>query len=200
MKSPAIFWLWFQANESRFRNIEVPEKEDLLDEFMGQLHEFSGDLWFELGGHPDGPHELIITAEGNFQAFNEVRRLIDAAPQIPGWEFIAFKPAQGFDFVTSYEGLNFAPAATWFLPLVSREDPDFLGLRVAFAHFDPKNKETFLAAAYIMLEAGLGELITAERIQHVEVGLLPSSPEAAGYIEICELSDYLSFLERQAGA
>jgi len=200
MQNPASFWQWFQANESRFRDIEVPEKEELLDEFMEQLHEFSDDLWFELGGHPDGPRELIITAEGNLDAFHEVRRLIGAAPLVPGWELIAFKPAHGFDFVTNYEGLTLAPEATWFLPLESREDPDSFGLRVAYAHFDPKQQPKFLAATYIVLEAGLGELVTAERIHHVEVGLLPSSPEAAGYIEMRELSDYLAFRARSAGA
>lgn len=200
MKNPAIFWRWFQANESRFRDIEVPEKEELLDEFMAQLHEFSDDLWFELGGHPDGPCELIITAEGNLNAFHEVRRLIGAAPHAPGWEFIAFKPAHGFDFVTSYAGLKFAPEATWFLPLESREDPESLGLRVAYAHFDPARRQDFQSATRIILEAGLGELTTAERIQHVEVGLLPSAPEAEGYIEISELSEYLAFHARRAGA
>jgi hypothetical protein len=199
MKNPASFWQWFRANESRFRNVEVPEKEQLLDEFMAQLHEFSDELWFQLGGHPNGPHDLIITAEGNLDAFHKVRRLVGAAPQIPGWQFIAFKPAHGFDFVTSYRGLTFAPEATWFLPLESREDPESLGLRVAYAHFDPSRQQDFLTAAYIMLEGGLGELVTAERIQYVEVGLLPSVPEAAGYIEINELSDYLVFRARRAG-
>lgn len=199
MTNPASFWQWFQANESRFRDIEVPEKEELLDELMEQLHQFSENLWFELGGHPDGPHELIISAEGRVEAFHEVRRLIGTAPKIPGWVLIAFKPAHGFDFVTSYAGLKFAPEATWFLPLESQENPESLGLRVAYAHFDPTRLQDFLAATRIMLEAGLGELATAERIQHVEVGLLPSRPDAEGYIEISELSAYLAFRARHAG-
>ena len=194
MNDPAKFWSWFQQNERRFRNLEGAEKEELLDEVLDHLQMFSEHLWFEIGG-PEEACELIISAEGRREAFHDVRRLVATAPAMPGWTVIAFKPAQGFDFVTRYADLTFAPEATWFLPLSLEDDADALGLRVAYAHYEATNEHVFRAATFLMLEAGLGELITAERIQHVEVGPLPSSPEHSGYTLLTELPNYLALLE-----
>jgi hypothetical protein len=76
--------------------------------------------------------------------------------------------------------------------MISKQQPELLGLRLAFAHFNAKQERKFLSAAYIMLEAGLGELSAAEYIAHVEVCLAPSMPESEGYRALPELPDYLA--------
>jgi hypothetical protein len=64
--------------------------------------------------------------------------------------------------------------------------------RDAFAHFEQNKKQQFLAAAYVMLEAGLGELAAAQEVAHVEVCLAPSSPEVSGYRSLRSLPGYLN--------
>src|SRR4051812_9694410 len=91
-----VFWRWFAKHQARFRSVEVPEKEGLLDEIQHHLHAYCPDLFFEIGGFPGGTTELIITAAGRRALFPQVRELVSAAPPIDGWSFIAFKPAQGF--------------------------------------------------------------------------------------------------------
>jgi len=192
MSRATRFWSWFSSNERRYRDLDVPEKEQLLDELLEQLHAFDRNLWFEIGGGSDGPRELVITAEGNLSAFPALRELCRSAPSIPEWTVVSFKQPQGFDFTTEYEDITVAPAATWFLPLDSQQQPELLGLRLAFAHFETSRQRQFLAAAYVMLEAGLGELTAAEHITHVEVCLAPSSPESEGYRVLPELPEYLA--------
>ncbi len=197
MKDQRIFWDWFRANEYKYRNVEVPEKEQLLDEILGALHTYSPDLWFETGTADDGVQELIISAEGNPDYFSKVRTLIAAAPPVTNWRFIAFKPAMGFEFNTDYEGITFSPDSTWFLPLRVGSDPTALGIRIAYSHFDESRRGDFLAGTYIMLECALGELALAERIQQIEVTFLPSSPETSGYYPVTELQNYL---DRRVGS
>lgn len=192
MNAASKFWSWFVANEQRYRDIEVPEKEELLSELQENLQSFCSDLWFEVGGPPDGPRELVITAEGNLTAFPALRELCRAAPSLPGWTVVAFKQPQGFEFTTQYEDIVVAPEATWFLPLYSKQDPNLLGLRLAFSHFNSSRERQFRTASYIMLEAGLGELLVAELIAHVEVCLAPSVPESQGFRPLNTLADYLS--------
>ncbi len=191
MKYQREFWTWFERNATRFRDVEVPEKESLLDELQEALHCYCPHLWFETGRADDGTNELIISAEGDRSYFSAVRTLVAAAPKVPGWRFIAFKPGCGFEFDTVYEGVTFSPKATWFLPLRSKSDPLSLGVRVGYAHFDQAREQIFATGTFIMLECALGELALAESVQHIEVVALPSSPESSGYLPLPELSNWL---------
>lgn len=191
MEDEREFCEWFEQNEKRFRDIEVPEKEQLLDELLGVLHEYCSDIWFETGKANDGINELIISAEGNQNFFSAVRMLVAAAPLVAGWRFIAFKPGNGFDFETFYEGIKFSAGATWFLPLRSHSDPSSFGIRIGCAHFDQAREQVFMAGTFIMLECALGELVLAEQVQHIEVVALPSSPESSGYLPLAELADFV---------
>lgn len=191
MQEQREFWTWFGANEARFRDLEVEEKEALLDELQESLHRYCSELWFETGCATDGINELIISAEGNLDYFSAVRTLVAAAPDIAGWRFIAFKPAVGFEFSTSYEGIIFDPATAWFLPMRSNSDPTRRGVKVGYAHFESARSEDFLAGTFLMLDSALGELHFAEQLHHVEVVALPSSPESSGYVPLRNLEEFL---------
>lgn len=189
MGDQRIFWSWFERNEQRFRDVEVAQKEQLLDELLEVLHGYCPNLWFETGRADDGVSELIISAEGNTEYFSAVRTLVATAPPIHGWRFIAFKPAMGIDFDTRYAGITFSPKTAWYLPLRSSSDPTALGLRIGYAHFDPTRSQDFLTGTYIMLGCMLGELVLGEHVQHIEVTALPSSPASSGYSPLSEIVD-----------
>jgi len=191
MRDELEFWEWFERNEAKFRDVDVPEKEELLDELLAKLQAYCEALWFETGTADDGIHELIISAEGDVDHFSAVRKLVASAPPIGGWRFIAFKPANGFDFDTEYQGITFSPEATWFVRLRSPKNPSALGIRVGYAHYDAARHESFMTGTCIMLECALGELAFAESVHHVEVSGLPSSPESSGYVPISELVNFV---------
>ena len=188
----ARFWRWFAENASRYRRLDVPEKEDLLNELQAALQAYNADLWFEVGGAPEGPRELVISAEGKRSAFGAVRALVAAAPLIPGWKAVAFKPRQGFEFVTSYEDITVAPDAAWFMPVESKNEWEGIDICVAYSHFEEKRRRQFEAATYVMLEAGLGEIAAAELINVIEVRAAPENPEIAGYLLLEALPRYLA--------
>lgn len=200
MNDPRAFWRWFQSAHQRLAALRGRRDEALLDELQDQLQRCSPDLWFEIGGPPDGPMELIISAEGDPDYFDDVRELIACAPPVPEWEFIAFKPAQGFGFRTEYDDVVVDPALSWFLPLESAAHPNAFGLRVAVPGFTDELAQNFRAAVYIVLETGLGELAAAEAVQYLEVAAPPDAPEAEGYIELNELVAYLAWRTRRDAA
>lgn len=193
MTDPRRFWNWFAGAESRLRAFRHGRDDALLDELQGVLQSYSPGLWFEIGGHPDGPMELVICAEGDEEYFDDVENLVRCAPKAEGWKFIAFKPPQGFEFKTEYEGVLVDPAQCWFLPLNSNDEPPELGLRVAVPGLSPTQEKQYRAAVYIAIETGLGELQAWKTIKHVEVVSMPTSPEAEGYIELNELEKYLAW-------
>jgi hypothetical protein len=193
--STANFWSWFVSAKSRLERFDQAERDALLDEIQEHLQEYSPGLWFEIGGHPSGPHEFVVSAEGDTRYFDDVRALVEAAPPCQGWQFIAFKPAQGFEFTTEYNDISIKPTECWFLPLVSASQPKAIGLRIGIPGYEMSLAKAYLSACHIVLDTGLGELRSAECIHHLEVCALPPEPESEGYIALPELDSYLRWSE-----
>lgn len=191
MTTPADFWQWFAANEGPLKDRRHPGREALADELLERLQQVSGKLWFEMGVLKDGSGHLVITAEGDAEAFPDVAALVEAAPAIEGWEITAFKPARGFGFVLNRSGIAIDPREARFVTLEDPDDPDFFGIEVGYAHYEHAREDDFLDATYTMLEVGIGELDLAEHVHHVQAGPLPDDPESAGYLTLDRLRGLL---------
>jgi hypothetical protein len=197
MSKEENFWEWFKRNNSKYfylNQIDSPEKrEKLLNEFLEQLHEYCDKLYFEIGGFPNEPQELIISAEGDIKYFHNVELLVSKAPKINDWQIIAFKPPMGTNFVTKYEDIKLDPSEIWFLPLDNKNDPKSLGLRIYLPDYKPQKEKTFLEGCYQVIDAILGEKSSALDIDHLELRKLPEEPEKEGLIELSELPKYISW-------
>ena len=198
-KSEAQFWAWFSKRHDEYRSVDrSTNSEDLLDRFQEQLHRYDDRLYFEISEPlKDGSNELIITAEGIRERFSKVEALVAAAPKIPEWTIIAFRPALGFEFVHEYGELKIDPRKLWFLPLIAKSAPSILGLRVGLPAFDEAAEDKIKNSVWIILDTGLGEQICAERIRHLEVVVLPEKPEEEGFIELPELPEYLAWTDKR---
>ena len=192
-----IFWEWFKINNSRYfylnQIVSSEEKANLLDDFLEQLHEYCDKLYFEIGGFPNEPQELIISAEGDKDYFHKVEELISKAPKINDWQIIAFKPPMGADFITEYEDIKLNPQKIWFLPLDNKNNPTELGLKLYLPNYIPKKEKTFFEGCYQVLDTILGEKSFALDINHVELDKLPMNPEKKGLIELPELPKYIAW-------
>jgi hypothetical protein len=190
------FWRWFQLHLADLNALHDPEAP-LWDVVVAQLKQVDKHLWFELSSPDAGDREFIITAEGNVDAFAITDTLVARAPKIPGWQFIALKPPMGFDFKTTYEGIEFSPRSMWFLPLESSSRPRDLGLRIGVPNFTSAIERQAKNGVLVILDTALGERTAALGIQHIEVCLLPDLPETKGYIELNELPAYIEWRKRK---
>ncbi len=191
MASESDFWVWFTNNQKTIESYEYGD-EKLLDDILLELHKYNENLYFEFSTH-DEINEFIVSAAGDNELFDSVFKLVASAPSLDNWEFIALKPAMGFEFVTTYEGVDYDPETIWFLPLVSNSNPKKLGLRVGIAGYNSEIHKNSENAIWILLDAGLGELKTAQEIHHVETVELPDNHEEKGYIEMKEIDAYLNW-------
>ena len=188
----ALFWQWFANHEPDLKMLSTSD-DSFWDVILDQLKKVDGRLWFEMSSHETAPREFVVTAEGKIEAFPVVSALVDAAPAIEGWEFVALKPPMGFDFTTTYEGVRFDPGQMWFLPLDSKSRINYLGLRVGIEGLRQEDESMAHTAVLVILDTGLGERSAALDIQYTEVTELPPDPLLAGYIELTELADYISW-------
>jgi hypothetical protein len=190
------FWCWFQSHRSDFDAL-TDTNAPFWDIAVGQLQRLDEHLWFELSQPNGDAREFIVTAEGHEEVFPLADAIVDRAPKIPGWQFLALKPPMGFDFQTTYEGISFDPRSMWFLPLDSRSRPQDLGLRVGVPNLTPAVKRQAQNAVLVILDTALGERAAALDIQFLEVSTLPESPDSQGYIELCELPKYIEWRKRK---
>lgn len=104
------FWDWFAANQQvlakEFTDLEDVDENDIsevtyakvesvLGQMMEELHKYDDRLFPFCGLTDDGKVELIITAEGNVEAFSSAHSIVNAAPDFEKWDVIALKPRVG---------------------------------------------------------------------------------------------------------
>ena len=191
--SPSSFWIWFRGFADRISSEDVPDA--LQEELISQIHCFDPRLFFLISTNST-PHELIVTADGNRDAFASANTLVAAAPELDNWKFIALKPPLGFCFRHTDGSISLDVSTLWFKPLKSAKDPSALGIVLGFPDADSILKNQSVDTAYTILETGLGELACAQDIAHVSVDDLSDDPGADGYLEISHLADYITFHKR----
>ncbi len=191
------FWDWFKKHNKSYLFVdEVDEdvREQLLNDLQDHLHEYCDQLYFQVGGMPGEDQDLIITAEGNSDFFEQVETLVNNAPVIDNWKFVAFIQQINDLDTTNFEGVELRPREMWFLPLESAGMPKSIGIRVCTPNYDiVKESKWFKAAVYKVLDAVLGEKSFAMDIDHIAFGLLPTNPAEQGMIELSELPAYVKW-------
>ena len=195
MSKEQQFWDWFKVNEAKYFFLnqinDDNEKERLLDDFLSHLHEYCNQLFFEVGGHPNEKQDLIITAEGDTDFFDEVENLVKKAPQLEYWNVLAFKPVRE-DYITEYNNIKLDPKTMYFIPL-NNNDPKQIGLRIYIDNYTSSNKEDFLTATYLVLDNIVGEKSNALDIGYMEIESLSSISEREELIELTKLPRYIKW-------
>ena len=91
-RSPeARFWKWFTEQESQLFAFETNQERN-ISELLQELHRINESLTFEIGSETEGIREFIISADGHRDVFPFVIRLADAAPPLPRWRIVKFRP------------------------------------------------------------------------------------------------------------
>ena len=200
MDTTSQFWNWFKDNNKAYtflNSVDEEVKEKLLNDFLEQLHKYCDSIYFEIGGYPDEAQELIITAEGDKNYFDKVQELVNAAPKIDHWTFIAFKPPMPDNFKSKWDDLELNTEDMWFLPLSNDKTQD-LGIRIYFNNQNLiKDNETLTPLLYKMLDTIVGEKSFALDIDYVDTDLLPDEPEEEGLYPILELPKYIEWYKSQ---
>lgn len=86
------FWKWFQKNEDQLFNFER-NQEPIFDDLQKRMTAVAQNLTFLFGPiRDDGKREFIISADGRAESFPAVEALHDAAPLLPRWIWIKYRP------------------------------------------------------------------------------------------------------------
>lgn len=165
MPSPeSTFWRWFQANEQALLAV-VTAQEPVCDALLEEMQRVHPDLTFEFGPLEDGGREFVVSAGGIKEAFPAVERLAAAAPPLPRWTIIPFRPGR-----EGMERLQLGPVTLVASEVLVRAEPDGdkVGITLALPGFRPTAQQLWEQAGFLFLDALLGEYLVETRIGFIE--------------------------------
>ena len=191
---PQEFWSWFKENLDTLNKYE-PGMEGVLDLISGALRAYNPKLAFEISQPVNGVREFVISAEGVIDEFQSVIDLYEARPELEGWEIIAFRPKMPLEYIVNYGGLQLDPADLW---IYWREDEGNFDLIVYFPDYRDEQRNTFVEAAYILLDMAIGEYYVTAGIRYIDHQKLPESPEQYGLIPFKSLPEvFFDYIDRK---
>lgn len=195
--NPGIrFWEWFEQNQAQFlfvHQVDELEQQRMLNEFTQKLKEFNPELYFVIGTVTESDQELTITAEGNKDQFLSVLELVNCAPDINGWNIIAYKQPKGVDFTIEFKEHVIDPRNLYFRPLATKADPSALGIRVALPNYTQSNREQLMDVTYLILDTLLGEISFAEDISYIDIIGMSEDMNESPFIPLERLAEFIEW-------
>ena len=186
----AKFWEWFAKNsETYYDQIEGSDsKEVLFDKLNTKLAMVSNGLTWEFSPLlENGTRELTISADGIKEFFPDVKKLVEAAPEIPNWKINAFRQrVPGNDLKINFGEFTLSYSDIFFK---SSDEDEKIGLELYLRDFN--GEEEKLSATYILLDALIGEYDTETIIGSMDWKKLDDSmiEELSQFHKIQEIVD-----------
>ena len=130
-----------------------------------EMHKLNPSLTFEFGPIEDGKREFVISADGVKEAFPQVEALYAAAPSLPRWKFIRFRPRRK-PMDVKYGGVS-VRAASVTVQLV--QNGQVADVTVFIPNYSEADRKTFGAIAFLLLDGALGEYDVETRVGQINV-------------------------------
>ena len=163
------FWQWFQDHSRRLFAFEA-DRERVFDELTSALHRVDKGLTFEFGPIQEGKREFVVSADGIRDHFAAVRKLVAAAPSMPEWIVVPFRPPKSIDLVLDYAGYRLGPDDVWF---TASPEPGRVGLTLFLRGLTEDNRATLGNASFILLDNALGEFAVETQVGSIQWMPLP---------------------------
>ncbi|MCL4679106.1 MAG: hypothetical protein KJ017_11015 [Alphaproteobacteria bacterium] len=166
------FWRWFLHNRPLIERYAV-ETDAVVDAVQSQINLISSHLSFELGQAADGTFEFIISAGGVKRLIPRVTRLYNAAPAIPGWRVMAFKPRHSTPQI-EYGGEKFSISDFYYASQVGEDGKT--NLRVCIRGYNRRREKMYGMVGFLFLDTVIGEYDVMTNLGAIEFGDIPPGP------------------------
>ena len=202
MHNTEQFWQWFTNHNEQLimlGDMSEQQRTDLEKTLQEELTAYCDGLSYEMGDPTPNGRRLTFSAEGDTELFSHVVDLVDTAPDLDWWEFVAFRQAVETPVIVRFGPYSFNTSQMHFMQLECEEEPDILGLRIAMA--DPKpDDEDQLVGLYTTIETIIGEFDCATLVGYMEACPLPAEPFQEGFRPLNDLPQFVEWFKQQRDA
>lgn len=203
MKTITLFWEWIQYNEQTLRNLrnEKPKVQKMFLFWLDKhLHYYCEGLEciIMFPANDSNPIQLVISACGNPEFFEQVITLVDAAPKLINWQFTAFiQPTQSIDEMEAgldkpyvYKDITLKASELKFMPF-EYENEKKIDMVVYLKNFTVLcHNKNLLHVVFIIMQDIIGEKSLFENINFVELAQMPIE-ESNELIYLYDLQFYI---------
>ena len=162
------FWNWFIQNQISCMKIIDADETDLIDEVLINLVKIQRGLAVEFEKLKD-KYVMTISADGIEDYFGIVQEIINRAPTLENWEFIAFRQPYGKEQVAritiNVSGFTLDPKQIKFSPLI--EDGN-LYIQIFSADINEETKNKIGYGCLMLLDNIIGEYNCVKMISGFE--------------------------------
>lgn len=193
------FWKWFtEHNEQLTMLDDLDEKESnaLLEEMQKVLDGYCEGLTYEIGDQTNNGRTVTFSAEGDTDLFKYVTDLVEEAPDLDWWEFVAFKQPKGKGLKVTFDKYRFDTKKMYFMELENEESPDMVGLRVALEN-PVEGDDDQLVGVYVTIEALIGEFDCATLVGYLDVCPIPAEPFKEGFKPMDDLPEFIEWFKNR---
>lgn len=198
MSCAEAFWVWFERSANQVRDdLRAYHETRKLSQLIAadierKLQEAWPGLVHEVGQAADDVFELIVSADGILERFPSVIECVKAAPRIPGWRVIAFRPRRNtLPESLTFEGSTFSQQD--FLYVANLRE-NRLDIDVLFRGTLPIDDRRVVGASFIFLDCALGEYDVTTRIGRIEHRSLP--PDTRASADALDLTHLVLLVDR----
>lgn len=193
------FWKWFCDNNEQLTMLDDLEENvanTLLEDMQKALDGYCEGLTYEIGDQTPNGRTVTFSAEGDIDLFKYVTDLVEAAPDLDWWEFVAFKQPKGKGLKVTFDKYRFDTKKMYFMELENEESPDMVGLRVALEN-PVEDDDDQLVGVYVTIEALIGEFDCATLIGYLDVCPIPAEPLKEGFKKMDDLPEFIEWFKNR---
>jgi hypothetical protein len=186
------FWNWFTENQIRLKKFEEnPDK--YLNEVLAQAKKIKPGLAIEFEPPKNGIINMTISADGDRNLFDIVKAIIDKAPKLAGWHFIAFRQRMTIEQVKGMklkaQDHELDPGKMKFFPVING---DTLDLIIYATGITEENYNQVAYGGLLLLDNILGEYDCVTKVRSYDFHNMPvKKEELEGLLPLLDLAAYV---------
>jgi hypothetical protein len=183
------FWEWFVSNEKRLRAIQN-DSTQTLSQIGDRARKIDSGLAIEYEPPINGIINVTVSADGNRDLFPLVQRIVQKAPKIEGWTFVAFRQRVPMKGITlKMQSIELDPEKMKFFPLPSGDSLDVI---LYANNVTEDNFNQMAYASLLLVDNILGEYDCVKKVRKYDLHNMPTSKEQLkGVMPLLDLPEYV---------
>ena len=186
--------MWFKENEKRLRKFEQ-DPDKYLNEISKEAKKIQSGLVIELEPPKNNLITMTISADGVRELFIIVKTIIDKAPKMDGWNFIAFRQRIDSDKVKGMTvklgNYKLNPQSIKFFPM---PDVDTLDVIIYIKGVTEENYNDIAYGGLLLIDNILGEYDCVTKIRTYDFHNMPTKKQELD--NLFPLLDLAAYVDR----